>query len=148
MAQDTYNLQRFVDAQNEYDTFNTAVRELLDGRKRSHWIWFIFPQIKGLGFSYNSNFFGIGSVEEARAYLEHPELGTRLRRTTEILIHWADMGKSMNEVLGGIDAMKAKSSLTLFDLVSPNNLFAWALDKCFEGIRDDKTVEICKNMNV
>lgn len=79
MEQDTYNLQRFLDAQNKYDQFNTAVKELLDGRKRSHWIWYILPQVKGLGFSYNSNYYGIGSIEEARAHLEHPELGNRLR---------------------------------------------------------------------
>lgn len=142
MEQDKYNLQRFVDAQNEYDTFNTALKELLDGRKRSHWIWFILPQLKGLGFSYNSQYYGINGIEEAKAYLEHPDLGMRLRRITEILIQWAGR-KSMQELLGGIDAMKAKSSLTLFDIASPNDLFAIALDRSFGGIKDDKTIEIC-----
>lgn len=145
MAQDIYNLKRFLDAQNEYNQYNTAVKELLDGRKRSHWIWFIFPQVKGLGFSYNANFYGIGSIEEARAYLEHPELGTRLRRVTEILIQWSHRGKSMRDLLGGIDAMKAKSCLTLFDLISPNEFFATALEDCYGGLRDDKTIEICNS---
>lgn len=145
MEQDTYNLQRFLEAQNEFGVFNQAVKELLEGRKRSHWIWFIFPQVKGLGFSYNSNYYGIGSSAEARAYLEHPELGNRLRRVTEILIQWAHKGKSMNDLLGGIDAIKAKSCLTLFDLVSPGELFATALEECFDGSKDNKTVEIMHN---
>lgn len=140
--QDIYNLQRFLDAQNECDQFNAAVKELLEGSKRSHWIWYILPQVKGLGFSYYSNYYGIGSTEEARAYLEHPELGNRLRRVTEILIYWAHKGKSMSDLLGGIDAMKAKSSLTLFDLVSPGEFFATALEECFAGMKDDKTKEI------
>ena len=147
MAQDTYNLQRFLDAQNKYDQFNTAVKELLEGSKRSHWIWYILPQVKGLGFSYNSNYYGIGSIEEARAYLEHPELGNRLRRVTEILICWAHKGKSMRDLLGGIDAMKARSCLTLFDLISPGEFFATALEECFGGIKDERTVEIYNSWN-
>lgn len=148
MEQDIYNLQRFLVAQDKYDQFNTAVKELLEGRKRSHWIWYIFPQVKGLGFSYNSNYYGIGSIEEARAYLEHPELGNRLRRVTEILIQWAHKGKNMQDLLGGIDALKTKSSLTLFELVSPDELFATALEECFAGIKDDKTVEIYNSWNL
>lgn len=147
MEQDTYSLQRFLDAQNKYGQYNTAVKELLEGRKRSHWIWYILPQVKGLGFSYNSNYYGIGSIEEARAYLEHPELGNRLRRVTETLIWWAHRDKSMRDLLGGIDAMKARSSLTLFDLISPGEFFATALEECFAGIKDDKTVEIYNSRN-
>lgn len=147
MEQDTYSLQRFLDAQNKYGQYNTAVKELLEGRKRSHWIWYILPQVKGLGFSYNSNYYGIGSIEEARAYLEHPELGNRLRRVTEILIWWAHRGKSMRDLLGGIDAMKARSCLTLFDLISPGEFFTTALEECFAGIKDDKTVEIYNSWN-
>jgi len=144
MEQDKFNLQRFVDAQNSYNQYQNAVSELLAGRKSTHWIWYIFPQMKGLGHSYNSQFYGISGIEEAKAYLEHPELGNALRRVTEILIQWARNGKSMYNLLGGIYAQKAKSCLTLFDLASPKDIFGQAIDECYGGLRDQRTLTLCK----
>ena len=144
--EDKYNLQRFLTAQNTCDQYNRAVRELLDGRKQSHWVWFVLPQVKGLGYSYNSQFYGISGIEEAKAYLADEDLSFRLRRVTEILIQWAP-AKSMTDLLGHIDAMKAKSCLTLFDLASPGEFFENALNECFGGERDEKTIEICKGSN-
>ena len=102
---DTYNLERFVEAQkSEYDV---ALREIREGCKRSHWIWFVFPQMASLGFSYNARFYGISCLDEARAYLAHPILGKRLRQITEALL--MHKGKDVLSILGAIDTLKAVS---------------------------------------
>lgn len=127
-----YNLVRFLQAQdNEYGGYNDALQEVVNGYKCNHWIWYIFPQIKGLGFSYNSEFYGISGLEEAKAYLEHKILGKRLMEITNALLRHE--GKTVREIFGSIDAMKVKSSMTLFDLVAPNDIFVSVLEKFYEG---------------
>ena len=126
---DPFHLQRFVDAQQA--TFEIALTELQTGRKQSHWIWFIFPQLVGLGRSPTASFYGVRSVREARAYLAHPVLGDRYRKAVEAMLSWADR-KSAVEVLGDVDAMKLRSSLTLFENVSGDPLFARALDAFYD----------------
>ena len=141
---DQYNLKRFLDAQNEYGMYDIAMGELKRGRKRSHWIWYVFPQIKGLGFSYNSQYFGIGSIEEAKQYLENPILRDRLVRACSLLKEQAEQGKNMEEVIGGIDSFKVRSCLTLFDAVSPHDVFEDCLLVCYDGEKDKKTLELLK----
>jgi uncharacterized protein (DUF1810 family) len=126
---DPFQLQRFVDAQQ--GTFEIALTELQTGRKQSHWIWFIFPQLAGLGRSPTATFYGIGSIHEARAYLAHPVLGDRYRKAVEAMLSWADR-KSAVEVLGEVDAIKFRSSLTLFERVSGDPFFARALDAFYD----------------
>ena len=131
-----YDLGRFVEAQ-EMD-YVQALKEMKDGQKRGHWIWYIFPQIKGLGHSYNSEYYGISSKEEAKAYLDHPVLGTRLREITQALLDCNN--KSADDILGFPDVLKVRSCMTLFDLVSPNDIFNDVLYKFYEGQRCDKTI--------
>ena len=131
-----YDLGRFVEAQ-EMD-YTQALKEMKDGQKRGHWIWYIFPQIKGLGHSYNSEYYGISSKEEAKAYLDHPVLGTRLREITQALLDCNN--KSADDILGFPDVLKVRSCMTLFDLVSPNDIFNDVLYKFYEGQRCDKTI--------
>src|ERR1700740_2727525 len=114
---DTYDLQRFVAAQDAAGTYESAVAELGDGRKRSHWMWFVFPQIAGLGQSPTSRRFAIRSLAEARAYLDHPVLGPRLLESTRIVAERT--GRSAEAVFGGIDAIKLRSSMTLFARAAP-----------------------------
>jgi uncharacterized protein (DUF1810 family) len=136
---DPHNLQRFIDAQDRI--FETALAELRSGRKRSHWMWFVFPQLAGLGHSPTAQYYGIASLGEARAYLEHPLLGDRLRQCVEALLPWA--GKRTSEkILGPIDALKLRSSLTLFDQVATNDIFAAALGAFYAGERDDRTLAL------
>lgn len=131
-----YNLERFLEAQ-ETD-YSVALREIQGGKKNGHWIWFIFPQIKGLGHSYNSEFYGISGTEEAKAYLNHPVLGLRLREITTALLNCGN--PSADNILGFPDVLKVKSCMTLFDLVSPNDIFNDVLDKYYEGKRCEKTI--------
>lgn len=131
-----YNLERFLEAQ-ETD-YSVALREIQGGKKSGHWIWFIFPQIKGLGHSYNSEFYGISGTEEAKAYLNHPVLGLRLREITTALLNCGN--PSADNILGFPDVLKVKSCMTLFDLVSPNDIFNDVLDKYYEGKRCEKTI--------
>lgn len=140
MAQDNYNISRFIDAQERI--YPIALRELQEGQKQSHWMWFIFPQLKGLGHSYNSKFYGISGAEEASEYLENPIFGQRLREVSNAIINLPT--DDAIEVFGGIDSRKLKSSMTLFDLVSPNDIFAQVLDKYFNGQRDNYTLNIIK----
>lgn len=135
---DCFYLHRFVDA-HQY-SYDTALRELRAGEKRSHWIWYIFPQMKGLGHSCNASYYGISGLEEAKAYLAHETLGPRLREATETVL--AIEGKTIDEIMPGIDALKLRSSMTLFDLVSPNDIFAQVLDNFFDGQRDEKTLKM------
>ena len=130
-------LQRFIEAQN--DSYDQALKEIINGRKLTHWIWYIFPQIKGLGFSYNSEYYGITSLQEARDYLENELLRKRLFKITEsLLMH---KGKDIESIMGDIDAMKLKSSMTLFDAVQPGSVFGEVLDEFYGGERCRRTLE-------
>ena len=132
----SYDLNRFLEAQQiEY---SQALKEIREGQKRGHWIWYIFPQIKGLGHSYNSEFFGISCKEEAKAYLEHQILGARLREITQALLDYNN--KTADDIFGYPDVLKVRSCMTLFDLVSPNDIFNDVLYKYYEGQRCDKTI--------
>ena len=133
-----YNLQRFVDAQNP--VYEQVCSELRAGRKSGHWMWFIFPQIKGLGHSHLASKFAISSREEAEAYLEHPILGPRLRECSR-LVNLVE-GRSIDEILGYPDDLKFRSSMTLFaHATSDNQVFKDALRKYFEGEFDRLTLE-------
>jgi uncharacterized protein (DUF1810 family) len=136
---DPYGLERFVAAQDQAGTYETAVDELRSGRKRSHWMWFVFPQIAGLGQSPTSRRYAISSLEEARAYLAHEVLGPRLIECARILVGLSG-GHSAQDVFGGIDAMKLRSSMTLFARADPANpVFQSVLDAYFDGVRDEAT---------
>jgi uncharacterized protein (DUF1810 family) len=135
---DRYGLQRFVDAQA--GVFEQVCSELREGRKRSHWMWFIFPQIKGLGSSPMAVRFAISSLAEARAYLDHAVLGPRLRGCCEIVVGVA--GRSVDEIFGYPDDLKFHSSITLFAKAAvENRVFLDALEKYFGGELDRATVE-------
>lgn len=133
-------LQRFIEAQN--DSYDQALKEIRNGRKLTHWIWYIFPQMKGLGFSYNSEYYGITSLQEAKDYLENELLRKRLFEITEsLLMH---KGKDIESIMGDIDALKLKSSMTLFDAVQPGSIFGEVLDGFYGGERCRRTLEkIC-----
>ena len=134
-----FNLARFLEAQNSgWGSYEMALGEIKNGHKYSHWIWYVFPQIKGLGHSYNSEFYGISGIEEAEAYLSHELLGSRLREITDALLSHND--KTAQSILGDIDSMKVRSCMTLFDLVLPNDVFAKVLDTFYEGKRCEKTL--------
>jgi uncharacterized protein (DUF1810 family) len=133
-------LERFVEAQAP--VYATALAEIRRGAKRSHWMWFIFPQLAGLGRSETARFFGIESLAEARAYLAHPVLGQRYMECVEAL---QDLGTcDPDAVFGEVDAMKLRSSLTLFEAAKPTPMFAAALDRWFEGDRDPKTIALLR----
>ena len=134
------SLERFIKAQ-EHD-YQTALAEVRAGYKCSHWMWYIFPQLKGLGFSSTAQFYGINGKEEAKAYLEHPVLGTRLREITSVLL--TVEGKSAVEIFGRTDAMKLRSSMTLFNAVADDDLFQKVLDKYYGGKPDDITLAMLK----
>lgn len=140
---DSFDLNRFIEAQDSpYDGYDTALSEMTKGEKQNHWIWWIFPQIAGLGHSGNSRFYAINGKEEAMEYLEHPVLGSRLREITEVVMAHADDRIAMELMGWEIDAMKLKSSMTLFDQVSPNDIFADVLDAYFDGERCSRTLRI------
>lgn len=133
------DLERFINGQRF--GHETALSEMVAGEKRSHWIWYIFPQLKGLGHSPNSQFYGINGLEEAKAYLQHPVLGPRLREITSEVLKHSD--RSIREIMGsGIDAMKFRSSMTLFDVASPDDIFKKALDIFFDGEADNRTLNL------
>ncbi len=133
---DPFDLQRFVDAQR--DSYDTALAELRAGSKRSHWMWFVFPQVAGLGRSATAQHFAISGLDEARAYLAHPVLGPRLLECTRAL---ADLdGADAVAVFGSVDAQKLRSSMTLFAHADPvEPLFRAVLDRYFGGAEDDAT---------
>ena len=138
-----YNLSRFIDAQET--TYEGAMLELARGRKESHWIWYIFPQIVGLGNSENTKIFSIKSLEEGRAYLEHPVLGPRLVEACEILLTLK--GTSINEVMGFPDDLKLLSSMTLFETFSESNsVFTRIIEIYFDSERDEATLEIIESI--
>ena len=135
---DPHRLQRFVDAQDDGDAYRRAVAELRAGRKKSHWMWFVFPQVAGLGQSPLSRRYAISSLAEARAYLEDPVLGPRLLESMRIVCELD--GRSAQEIFGGIDALKLRSSATLFARADPSNeLFQHVLDTYFDGQPDEAT---------
>lgn len=137
-AADPFDLVRFVRAQDP--VIAQACAELADGRKASHWMWFVFPQIAGLGMSAMSQRYAISSVEEARAYLEHPVLGPRLRLCVNLLLELE--GRSAYEIFGNPDDRKLHSSLTLFERAAPEDLlFRQALDRYFAGVEDQATLD-------
>ena len=137
---DSFQLQRFTDAQE--GMFETALAELKAGKKRSHWMWFIFPQIAGLGRSPTAQFYAIRSQTEARAYLADPILGPRYRQAVEAINEWSGE-MSSTDILGEIDAIKLRSSLTLFEAVSGDATFATALDVFFDE-PDPETLRLLK----
>ncbi len=138
---DPYRLERFVEAQDRAGTYDRAVAELRAGSKQSHWMWFIFPQIAGLGSSPMAQEFAIGSLAEARAYLAHPVLGPRLAECSRILNAAAD-GTSATAILGPVDAMKLRSSMTLFAAAAPEvQTFTDVLSRFFDGQPDEATLE-------
>lgn len=136
---DPFDLARFVDAQGRL--YATALAELRDGHKESHWIWFIFPQLRGLGRSDQSDFYGIGTTAEAKAYLSHPLLGARLVECVRAVSEHRNA--SARTILGAIDATKFRSSLTLFATVAPERQeFSSALAQFFRGERCERTIEM------
>jgi uncharacterized protein (DUF1810 family) len=135
---DPYGLQRFVAAQDADGTFDQAVAELRSGHKVSHWMWFVFPQIAGLGRSAMARQFAISSLDEAQAYLRHPVLGPRLTAAAQVLT--AVAGRSAEQILGGLDAQKLRSSITLFHRADPAEpVFAQVLSQYFDGQPDPAT---------
>jgi uncharacterized protein (DUF1810 family) len=137
-AADTFQLQRFIDAQEA--VFEVALAEIRAGRKQSHWIWFIFPQLSGLARSPTAQFYAIRSLHEARAYLAHPILAERYREATRALLEWTHR-KSPVEILGDVDAMKVRSSLTLFEIATGDPLFTTAIESLF-GAADQATIKL------
>jgi uncharacterized protein (DUF1810 family) len=136
-SSDPFNLRRFVDAQSP--VFEEVRRELTEGRKRGHWMWFIFPQLKGLGSSQTALYFGIASRAEAEMYLQHPILGPRLYECTR-LVNQID-GRTIGEIFGYPDDLKFRSSMTLFAAAKPEDkIFQEALDKYFAGEPDPQTI--------
>lgn len=135
---DPHQLDRFVQAQD--GVYPAALAEIRAGAKRSHWMWFVFPQIAGLGHSPTSRHFAIRSAEEARAYLAHPVLGPRLRESVDALAGLAET--TAERVFGGIDATKLRSSLTLFAAVSDEPRFTHALDRWYGGEADAATLRL------
>lgn len=137
-APDPFDLQRFVDAQAR--VYHTVVDELRAGRKRSHWIWFIFPQISGLGRSPTAERYAISSLEEARAYLRHEVLGPRLHECTQLVNRIA--GRSIREIFGSPDDLKVRSSMTLFARATEDNQdFVALLDRYYDGEEDPLTLK-------
>jgi uncharacterized protein (DUF1810 family) len=138
LTDDPYDLQRFIAAQDAAGTYERALSELRAGHKRSHWIWFVFPQVAGLGNSPNARTYAISSLAEAKAYAADPLLGPRLLECARALL--AIEGKSAPEILGEIDAIKLCSSMTLFAAAAPGEpLFGEVLDRYFDGAADAAT---------
>ncbi len=135
---DPYDLQRFVAAQDAGGTYRRATAELRDGRKDSHWMWFVFPQIAGLGYSQASRTYAISSLAEASAYLAHPVLGPRLTECAAILADLPD--RTAEQIFGDVDALKLRSSMTLFMRAAPGEpVFRQVLDRYFGGETDSAT---------
>ena len=140
--EDKYNLERFVSRQKE--TYDTAYKELSQGMKQSHWMWWIFPQIIGLGMTSISKEYSIKSIEEARAFLDHPYLGKNLKEICKVMLHIESNDAS--HIMGYPDDLKLCSSMTLFIEADPEErLFQQVLDKFFNGRKDSRTLDILKN---
>lgn len=137
-----YDLERFIQAQQR--DFETALGEIKNGQKQSHWIWYIFPQVAGLGNSVMAKKYAIASKAEAVAYLQHEVLGQRLQQCAQALLQYSD--KSINSIMGFPDDLKLKSSMTLFTAISPpHNLFAKVLDTFYGGEVDEATIKFLEN---
>ncbi len=137
---DGWDLERFVRAQDAGGTYDRAVSELRRGRKSTHWMWFVFPQIAGLASSPTSRTYAIASLDEAVAYLDHPVLGSRLMTCSEIVT--STEGRTAVDIFGGIDAQKLHSSMTLFARAAPDEeVFRDVLDSYFGGAEDSATIE-------
>jgi len=135
------HLDRYLEAQKY--SYAQALSEIQRGYKQSHWMWYIFPQIKGLGFSSTSAYYAIQSLDEAKAYLNHPVLKENLLEITNALLQHKE--KSASEIFGGTDALKLKSCMTLFHIADPDNpVFTQVLQYYFQGNLDEKTIEILK----
>jgi len=143
---DGFNLQRFVTAQAP--VFDAVLEELRAGRKRSHWMWFVFPQLRGLGRSPTAQFYGIASLDEARAYLAHPLLGPRLDLCTKTVLQNA--GRPLRTIFGSPDDMKFRSSMTLFALASPeaSTAFHQALALWCDGEMDEGTLALLPHLKI
>jgi uncharacterized protein (DUF1810 family) len=136
---DPFDLRRFVDAQDR--VYETVLAELRNGAKRSHWIWFVFPQLRGLGHSATAVRFGISSLDEARAYVAHPVLGPRLRECARLVARID--GRSADEIFGWPDTLKVRSSMTLFAQATDDDTeFRAVLDEFYNGEEDPATVEL------
>ena len=136
--EDPYNLQRFVTVQNAGGAYDRALEELRRGLKTSHWMWYVFPQIAGLGHSQMSRTYAIASLEEARAYLRHPVLGPRLLDCARSVA--STQARTAEQIFGGIDAQKLHSSMTLFARAEPTEpVFKQVLDRYFDGVPDSET---------
>src|SRR5712691_6439907 len=136
--EDPYNLQRFVTVQNAGGAYDRALEELRRGLKTSHWMWYVFPQIAGLGHSQMSRTYAIASLEEARAYLRHPVLGPRLLDCARSVA--STQARTAEQIFGGIDAQKLHSSMTLFARAEPTEpVFRQVLDRYFDGVADAET---------
>ena len=137
-----FNLERFIEAQNAYNSYENALKEIEQGEKISHWIWYVFPQIKGLGRSPMAKKYAISSLYEAHAFLNNTETRDRLYKAVKLL-NDCNYGRDIEDVMGSrIDAMKLKSSMTLFDLIEPDSDFDRTLHYFFNDERDDKTLAI------
>ncbi len=139
---DPFDLNRFISAQDQ--VYDRVLAELKNGRKRSHWMWYIFPQLDGLAQSTTSKYYAIKSSEEAIAYLNHPVLGRRLRECTDTIL--AIEGKTVSEIFGYPDDLKLKSSMTLFSEVAAEPIFIGVLDKYFQGERDDRMLQLLEKL--
>lgn len=138
---DPFSLARFISAQE--GVYDRVLAELKDGTKRSHWMWYIFPQLEGLGRSTTSKYYAIHSREEALAYLNHPVLGSRLIECANIVL--TVKGRTASEIFGYPDDLKLKSSMTLFARVASNSVFVSVLDKYFQGERDARTLQLLES---
>lgn len=139
---DPWNLSRFVDAQDEHGTYERAVAEIRAGRKMSHWMWFVFPQHVDLGRSPTAKHYGISGLDEARSYLAHPVLGPRLLESVDSVLQLTDRPEV---VFGPIDALKLRSSVTLFRAVDPEDgRFGDVLDKFYDGLPDPSTLKLLR----
>lgn len=139
--ENNYNLNRFIEAQNR--DYDTALAEIRAGKKASHWMWYIFPQLKGLGRSSTSEYYGLSGIKEAQAYLSDPILKARLIEITDAVIAHKD--KSTEEIFGGIDAKKLRSCMTLFSIAAPDiPVFEAVLEQFFHGVPDRNTLRLTK----
>jgi uncharacterized protein (DUF1810 family) len=132
------NLQRFIDAQET--SYDTALSEISKGRKQTHWMWYIFPQVQGLGFSETSKFYAIKNINEAKEFLAHPVLSERLIGICNELLQLKE--NNATKIFGSPDDLKLKSSMTLFSFLKINPVFDLVLQKFFNGVKDNKTLEI------
>ena len=135
--EESKTLERFLDPQNFM--YELALTEIRNGRKEEHWIWFIFPQLRGIGKSRLSYHYGIQDVEEAKAYYAHPLLGKRLKEATQLLLQ---QDNDLEKIFGNLDAMKVRSCMTLFFHATGDDIFMKVIEKFFGGVEDDVTVEL------